>query len=99
MAYIKIHFSENMGEFTWAILLLSLWNKTPGLPGISSTVVSFSFAKFQAVDIFTAWLSSPEKRLYVAGEIARILGDPYQGETVQHTERPIIQACAYSFLI
>ncbi|KAJ1295332.1 hypothetical protein BS78_01G216000 [Paspalum vaginatum] len=46
----------------------------------------------EAVDIFTASLPSPEKRLYIAGEIAKILGVPLRGETVQPTDKPIIQA-------
>ncbi|WVZ59171.1 hypothetical protein U9M48_009362, partial [Paspalum notatum var. saurae] len=40
----------------------------------------------EAVDIFTASLSSPEKRLYIAGEIAKILGVPFRGETARHSE-------------
>ncbi|KAF8672677.1 hypothetical protein HU200_049372 [Digitaria exilis] len=47
---------------------------------------------YEAVDVFAGSLSSPEKRFYVAGEIARILGVPYRGETMQPTDKPIIQA-------
>jgi hypothetical protein len=74
---------------------------THGFPGISCTFISFSFLflLIQAVDIFAGSLSSPEKRFYVAGEIARILGVPYQGETVQRTDKPIIQAWFYSFVL
>ncbi|RCV42665.1 hypothetical protein SETIT_9G233700v2 [Setaria italica] len=46
----------------------------------------------EAVDVFAGSLSSPEKRFYVSGEIARILGVPYGGETVQPTDKPTIQA-------
>ncbi|XP_071685110.1 midasin isoform X2 [Lolium perenne] len=46
----------------------------------------------EAADIFAASLSSPEKRLYVAREIARILGVPHLAETMQPTDKPIIQA-------
>ncbi|KAL6643149.1 hypothetical protein ACP70R_021330 [Stipagrostis hirtigluma subsp. patula] len=45
----------------------------------------------EAVDIFAASLSS-DKRLYVAGEIARMLGVPHLAETMQPSEKPIIQA-------
>ena len=53
----------------------------------------------QASDIFAASLSSPEKRLYVAREIATILGVPHLAETMQPTDKPIIQACLLSFYI
>ncbi|CAL4925261.1 unnamed protein product [Urochloa decumbens] len=46
----------------------------------------------EAVDVFAGSLSSSEKRFYVAGEIARTLGVPYRGETVQPTDKPTIQA-------
>ncbi|CAM0956904.1 unnamed protein product [Alopecurus aequalis] len=46
----------------------------------------------EASDIFAASLSSPEKRLYVAREIATILGVPHLAETMQPTDKPIIQA-------
>ena len=59
----------------------------------------FFFFLIQAVDIFAGFLSSPEKRFHVAGEIARILGVPYQGETVQRTDKPIIQACFQTFVL
>lgn len=103
----------NMGEFMWVLLLLSLWNDDlwevswcyyhfsehgTRFPCISNTFLSFFFLfKIQAVDVFAGSLSSPEERFYVAGEIARILGVPYQGETVQPTEKPTIQARFYSF--
>uniref|UniRef100_A0ACD5WZY3 Uncharacterized protein n=1 Tax=Avena sativa TaxID=4498 RepID=A0ACD5WZY3_AVESA len=50
------------------------------------------FIYHESVDIFAASLSSPEKRLYVAREIARILGVPHLAETMQPTDKPIIQA-------
>uniref|UniRef100_A0A452YBY7 Uncharacterized protein n=1 Tax=Aegilops tauschii subsp. strangulata TaxID=200361 RepID=A0A452YBY7_AEGTS len=52
-----------------------------------------------AADIFAASLSSPDKRQYVAREIARILGLFHQAETMHPTDKPIIQACvAISYL-
>ncbi|PVH31778.1 hypothetical protein PAHAL_9G230700 [Panicum hallii] len=60
--------------------------------GLGFASSCFKLIYHEAVDIFAGSLSSPEKRFYVAGEIARILGVPYQGETVQRTDKPIIQA-------
>uniref|UniRef100_A0ACD5ZCK1 Uncharacterized protein n=1 Tax=Avena sativa TaxID=4498 RepID=A0ACD5ZCK1_AVESA len=50
------------------------------------------FIYHEAADIFAASLSSPEKRLYVTREIARILGVLHLAETMQPTDKPIIQA-------
>ncbi|KQJ96949.1 midasin [Brachypodium distachyon] len=47
---------------------------------------------YEAADIFTASLSSPDKRLYISREIARVLGVPEQAETMHPTDKPIIQA-------
>lgn len=81
------------------IILMNKHVIIQGFPGFSSTFLSFSFLflKIQAVDIFAASLSSPDKRIYVAGEIAKILGVTHRAETVQPTDKPIIQARAYSF--
>uniref|UniRef100_A0A0E0QZY5 Midasin n=1 Tax=Oryza rufipogon TaxID=4529 RepID=A0A0E0QZY5_ORYRU len=48
--------------------------------------------KVMAVDIFASSLSSPDKRLYVAREIAKLFCVPHGAETISPSDKPIIQA-------
>ncbi|EEC67090.1 hypothetical protein OsI_33882 [Oryza sativa Indica Group] len=48
--------------------------------------------KVMAVDIFASSLSSPDKRLYVAREIAKLFCVPHGAETISPYDKPIIQA-------
>ncbi|KAG8091817.1 hypothetical protein GUJ93_ZPchr0012g21118 [Zizania palustris] len=47
---------------------------------------------FEAVDVFASSLSSLDKRLYVAREIAKILHVPHGAETMNPSDKAIIQA-------
>uniref|UniRef100_A0A452YC08 Midasin AAA lid domain-containing protein n=1 Tax=Aegilops tauschii subsp. strangulata TaxID=200361 RepID=A0A452YC08_AEGTS len=60
--------------------------------GLGLASSGYQFIYYEAADIFAASLSSPDKRQYVAREIARILGLFHQAETMHPTDKPIIQA-------
>ncbi|KAI5016290.1 hypothetical protein ZWY2020_006141 [Hordeum vulgare] len=60
--------------------------------GLGLASSGYQFIYYEAADIFAASLSSPDKRQYVAREIARILGVFHQAETMHPTDKPIIQA-------
>ncbi|XP_062201313.1 midasin-like isoform X2 [Phragmites australis] len=73
----------------WCKRILGVDLNIEGL-GFASSVCKLMY--HEAVDIFAASLSSPDKRIYVAGEIAKVLGVTQRAETVQPTDKPIIQA-------
>uniref|UniRef100_A0A0E0ISW3 Midasin n=1 Tax=Oryza nivara TaxID=4536 RepID=A0A0E0ISW3_ORYNI len=58
--------------------------------GLSSSCCKLIY--FEAVDIFASSLSSPDKRLYVAREIAKLFCVPHGAETISPSDKPIIQA-------